>query len=615
MKRFLLLGLISFFSFLNTSYAIDYKKSVEDYNINEVFNSEVLANEKKDNEIKKLEEIKKYVLKTGGFYSYNISVNPILSDDKVTKVFESIDDYKKNIFLYEKEYKNALFIIKLNERFKDREHLDKRIDLLSNEFDDFSYKISNDYEYRPKSINVVKATLKEAEDLVNDIKSKHVEVSGGISKVRDESLDKVVISNEIKDTFDNYDDALKLKNSLVTSNDEYEIDANISKESKQVETQKEDISKVFESLNEAENYINDLKNKGYDVSNLTTELQSFEESIWSVDNSVIVNPGTVDNKKFEYGHFDIVLINDFVKIDKEGNKSNVRGNIVINKVVVKNNDTTKTIKMDNPSKDPNGGYYEYASKVRHGLEITNKSLVTITGSVLYNDISLPFTISGYLSETQNVCKGKGSTKGFDLKFKSVTIKENKVIIDTKLVNNYKVSGTISKKENKDFYVVRYTKTNKGYNYKVCLDYKERDLIYVLNGNINIEHKIYDYLLNGYGRGYMLYGDVLVRYVDKNGKEISKNDYFYDRVNNSYSTNPKDLTSKGYVYTSLYTISKDGYGTSGKFINDRIIITYIYDKDKVHTVQTGVDINNGYLISLGISSLGLVSLVFLKKKFS
>ena len=161
MKRFLLLGLISFFSFLNTSYAIDYKKSVEDYNINEVFNSEVLANEKKDNEIKKLEQIKKDVLKTGGFYSYNISVNPILSDDKVTKVFESIDDYKKNIFLYEKEYKNALFIIKLNERFKDREHLDKRIDLLSNEFDDFSYKISNDYEYRPKSINVVKATLKD----------------------------------------------------------------------------------------------------------------------------------------------------------------------------------------------------------------------------------------------------------------------------------------------------------------------------------------------------------------------------------------------------------------------------------------------------------------------
>ena len=97
--------------------------------------------------------------------------------------------------------------------------------------------------------------------------------------------------------------------------------------------------------------------------------------------------------------------------------------------------------------------------------------------------------------------------------------------------------------------------------------------------------------------------------------MNKNDYFYDRVNNSYSTNPKDLTSKGYVYTSLYTISKDGYGTSGKFINDRIIITYIYDKDKVHTVQTGVDINNGYLISLGISSLGLVSLVFLKKKFS
>ena len=63
-----------------------------------------------------------------------------------------------------------------------------------------------------------------------------------------------------------------------------------------------------------------------------------------------------------------------------------------------------------------------------------------------------------------------------------------------------------------------------------------ELQQVLNGNINIEHKIYDYSLNGYGRGYMLYGDVLVRYVDKNGKEISKNDYFYDRVNNNYIYN-------------------------------------------------------------------------------
>lgn len=613
MKKFLLIGFISFFAFFNTTYAVDYKKNVDDYSINEVFSSEILANEKKDNEVKKLEEIRKNVLKTGGFYSYDISVNPVLSDDKVTKVFNSIDEYKSNFSLYD-GYKNAFFTIKLSERFKDKDALDKRINFLKNEFDDFSYEVSNDYEYSLRTIDVVKKTLKDAEDIVNDFKSKYVEVTGGITKVRNKSLDEVIISNEIKDSFDNYDDALRLKNSLV-SNEDYEIVADISKESKEVETSREDISKVFKSLKEKEDYISDLKSKGYDVSGLKSELQSFEESVWSTDSSVVVNPGTVDGKKFSYGHFDIVLVNDFVKIDKDGNKSNVRGNIVINKVDVKNDNKTKTIKMNNPSRDPNGGYYEYASQKRHDLNITNKSLVTISGNVLYNGISLPFTISGYLSESCNVCGGRGSSKGFDLKFKSVTIKENKVIIDTKLVSNYKVSGTISKKENKDFYVVRYTKTKKGYDYKVSLEGKERSLIYVLNGNINIEHKVYDYVLSGYGRGYMLYGDVLVKYVDRDGKEIAKNDYFYDRVNNSYSTNPKDLTSKGYVYSGLYTVSKDDYGTDGKFINDRIVISYIYDKDQVHTVQTGVSVNNSYLIPLGISSLGLALLVYFRRKFS
>ena len=613
MKKFLFIGFVSFFAFFNTTYAVDYRKNVDDYSINEVFSSEVLANEKKDNVVKKLEEIRKNVLKTGGFYSYDVRVNPVLSDDKVTKVFNSFDEYKSNFSLYD-DYKNVFFTIKLSERFKDRDSLDKRIGFLKNEFNNFSYEVSNDYEYSLKSIDVVKKTLKDAEDAVNDFKSKYEEVTGGITKVRNKSLDEVIISNEIKDSFDNYDDALRLKNSLV-SNDEYEISSDISKESREVETSREDVSKVFKSLKEAEDYISGLKSKGYDVSGLKTELQSFMESVWSVDISVIVNPGTVDGKVFNYGHFDIVLVNDFVKIDKDGNKSNVRGNIVINKVVVKNGDNSKNIKMNNPSRDPNGGYYEYTSEKRQGLNITNKSLVTISGNVLYNGISLPFTISGYLSESCNVCGGRGSSKGFDLKFKSVTIKDDKVIIDTKLVNNYKVSGTIFKKENKDFYVVRYTKTKKGYDYKVCLNGKERSLVYVLNGNINIERKVYDYVLSGYGRGYMLYGDVLVKYVDRDGKEIAKNDYFYDRVNNSYSTKPKDLKSKGYVYSGLYSVSKDDYDTYGKFINDRIVITYIYDKDSVHAVQTGVSVNNGYLIPLGVSSLGLVLLVYFKRRFS
>ena len=88
---------------------------------------------------------------------------------------------------------------------------------------------------------------------------------------------------------------------------------------------------------------------------------------------------------------------------------------------------------------------------------------------------------------------------------------------------------------------------------------------------------------------------------------------------SDKTNEKKIVTKDflqkYQQKSFQTISKADFDKLSQAEKDCGITYYIYDKDKVHTVQTGVDINNGYLISLGISSLGLVSLVFLKKKFS
>ena len=55
-------------------------------------------------------------------------------------------------------------------------------------------------------------------------------------------------------------------------------------------------------------------------------------------------------------------------------------------------------------------------------------------------------------------------KGYDLRFKQVTIINGKVLVDTNLVNNYQVKGIAKKNTEKSEYYVDSEKTTKGYDY-------------------------------------------------------------------------------------------------------------------------------------------------------
>lgn len=279
-----------------------------------------------------------------------------------------------------------------------------------------------------------------------------------------------------------------------------------------------EISLVFDNEVDAINHIESLRQQGYDVSGLTKELVSFEESVWENQEGVVVNPGTSDNTTFSYGHFDVTLLTSFTKIDAEGNRSTVTGTVAINSVKINN----KSITMEGPSKDPNEGYTEYTSKERNNLSVTNRSLVEVTGTVTFNGTTLPFTVSGYLSESQNACGGRNDEKGYDLKFESITIVNNRVVVDTNIVNQYKIKGTAVKTAT--VYYLDTRTTTLGYDYMVDVE-AYRDVVdgYNIVGTkskdlykntyvLDVTKTIYDYDYEVQGKGIKTYYDVISEYV-------------------------------------------------------------------------------------------------------
>lgn len=209
------------------------------------------------------------------------------------------------------------------------------------------------------------------------------------------------------------------------------------------------VDKTFDNLLEAQKYISELEAEGYDVSELKIKLSTFDETIWKDEEHVEVDPGKVDDQTFNYGHFDVTLVTKFTKIDEEGTETTVDGTMTVDNVTI--ND--KNITMEKGT-DPNRFDEEYASTERNKLSVTNKSLVEINGTVTYGDTTLPYTVKGYLSETQNVCKGRGESKGFDLEYASVTIINGKVYVDSNIISQYNVSGDIFKTYSTEKYTVK-----------------------------------------------------------------------------------------------------------------------------------------------------------------
>ncbi len=332
--------------------------------------------------------------------------------------------------------------------------------------------------------------------------------SGKIEKTRDQSKDKTEASIRLEEEFSSLESANERKSSLEEDNDVYQIVATVSHGQKNTSVEEKIESKVFDSELEAEKFVKELQDKGYDTTGLETKLLSYEESVWKDNEEVIVDPGTGDETTFHYGHFDVTLLSSFTEVDANGKESKVTGSVQINSVKINH----QNIAMEGPSRDPNTGKNEYTSVSRNDLNVTNKSLVEINGTITFNGKTLPFTVKGYLSEKQNVCGGTGRIKGYDLEFKSIRIVNNKVYVDSNIVNKYQVVGTAIKNVLKDVWYIDTTKTIKGYVYQAVANGEKEEITgYQVKGTksldlwkdvyfLDIEKLIkgYDYYVSGKG---------------------------------------------------------------------------------------------------------------------
>lgn len=115
----------------------------------------------------------------------------------------------------------------------------------------------------------------------------------------------------------------------------------------------------------------------------------------------------------------------------------------------------------------------------------------------------------------------------------------------------------------------------------------------------------------------LYGNVTVRYIDDEGKELSENIILRGKVDNEYTSSEKE-----FEYYELIEVKGN---KTGKYTLDNQEVIYIYsyvggiggDDVDIDTnfPKTGVESNNLPEIIFSLSSLLLAGTVLLKKKFS
>lgn len=459
-------------------------------------------------------------------------------------------------------------------------------------------------------------TLEEARSALEEFKKKNNVKDSDVKiiKVRDESKD-VVTSSVGTTKYDTIDEANKVKEELSKEADGYEIYGVVRTETIGGSESKTIESEQFDNREDALRFIDKLKKEGWDVSGLEVKLLTLEESIWTDEEGTVVNPGESDGRKFNYGHLDITLITKFTKIDSNGVKTFVNGNIVISYVYVNG----KRIEMNGLSRDPNSGLYEYTSKSRNGLDINNKSLVKIIGTVVVGDTRLPFEVEGYLSESQNVCKGNGRSKGFDLEFKEVTIINNKVLVDTKLVNKYKVVGSVSKEPTVEYYVDTYKKT---YGYKYEVEAKGTKTLltsdYIVSGEIVKEEYETRYSLDvttETKKYEKIYGTLVVKHVDTNGRELTETIETTEIVGTDYITSKKEF--EGYEF-----IKVTGDPVEGKYIDGKLTVIYVYEfvdgeggDDPSLVPNTAIEENNSLLYITITNAVALIGTIIIRRKLN
>ena len=521
-------------------------------------------------------------------------------DDHYTKVTVKIKPYMIDSGRDE--------VINITKSFSSKEELDKFVSGLESQGYKLDLEVTEGMTAVLHTINEKFDTEAEAIKAKTDFENTYSDAVVTISKIKNANKDSLSFV-EGTTRYSTLSEAESVANGLNADNDEVRVTASVRTVNGESVTTKDNVSKTFDNEKAADDYIASLTKAGYDTSKLTKKMLTKEEFTW--DDAVEVNPGDPSGT-FSYGHFDVTVLKKFTYIDDNGNKSVVTGDLTINSVKINN----KTISM-NKTNDPNRGDIEFASKARNSLDVTNKSLVEITGNVTYNGKTLPFTVKGYLSEKQNVCKGIGKAKGFDLEFESITIIKDKVLVDTKLVTKYQVTGEISKVEETVVYYVDVETVVYGYDYIVKGQGNriEKTGIYEVTGtaskdimetraNIDVttETKLYE-----------RYGKVVVRYVDTKGNKLKESISNIDKVGAKYETTyPESIGKYDFVY-----VDKESDATTGEYEYAVKTVTYVYEYvggtggDDPEFPRTGVTTNYYLEIIFVVSLLALITVIKLK----
>lgn len=521
-------------------------------------------------------------------------------------------DYKITVVIKSYSVSIGKDLVTIDNEFDSKEDAEKYL----KDLEEKGYKVSNtNISQKETTINVdlneIFDTEEEAVAALEEFKKNNdvLDTDTLISKVRNQEKD-VIISSASTISYDTLDKAESVKKELAKEADGYEIYGVIRSETIGTSESKVINSIQFDTKEAALAYIEELEKDGWNVEGLKVNLLTFEESTWEDESGVVVNPGISDGKSFNYGHLDITLITLFNNISSTGEKTTVNGMIYIKTVTVNG----KEIKMKSLSQDPNSKLYEYTSASRN-LEITNKSLVKIEGIVEVGNMRYPFTTEGYLSESQNVCEGSDDSKGFDLEFKTVTIINNKVLVDTKLVNKYNVTGTATKSPVTKYYVDPVKKIY-GYDYEVEAKGTKttKEDKYTLTGSASKEIYETKYsldIITETKKYEKIYGKLIVKHVDTAGKELAETVITTEKVGTDYTTSKKEFDNYEFIKVT-------GDDTNGKYIDGTLTVTYIYEfvgGTGGDIPETGI-IDNNILEYITIFSIfTLICAIVLKNKIA
>ncbi len=521
-------------------------------------------------------------------------------------------DYKITVVIKSYSVSAGKEFITIENEFDSKDDAEKYL----KDLEEKGYKVSNTNISQNETtidvnLNEIFDTEEEAVAALKEFKETNDVLDSNtlISKIRNEKKD-ISISSKSTVSYDSLDKAENVKKALAKTADGYEIYGVIRKETIEKSESKVTGNVQFDTQEAALAYIEGLKKEGWNVDELKVNLLKFEESTWKDESGVVVNPGTSDGKSFNYGHLDITLITSFKNVSSTGVETTVNGMIYIGTVSVNG----KSIRMSGLSQDPNSGLYEYTSASRK-LEITNKSLVKITGTVVVGNSRYPFTVEGYMSESQNVCEGENDSKGFDLEFKEVTIINSKVLVDTKLINKYNVTGTVSKSPITKYYVDTVKKSY-GYDYKVEATGKKtvKEDKYTLTGSASKE--VYETkcaldVITETKKYEKIYGKLIVKHVDTTGKELAETVTTTEKVGTDYTTSKKEFEDYEFIKIT-------GDAANGKYIDGTLTVTYIYEfvgGTGGDVPETGIIDNNVLEYITAFSTFTLIAAIILRKRIA